>query len=187
MKSTIHKTGACLRSILFFLALFALSVSCSTSDNDGNGNPSQDENTWKLGSTTFLRDDSLQILTNYVSGEPFTIVNVDSNFNNNLVYKICNFIATFNTSTTGAYSVKSEDALFSDLNAKTLLVECIIGDGLGNTAKYESVDSNLAATVTQQNGEFLVTITEPITLTRVYNNGLSEAPETFTLKCNKVR
>lgn len=179
---------AILKTIFILLITSAVSISCSSGDDGGTNNPQPaNENTWTLDTNNFVRSNSTQTLTTYTSGEPFTIVNVDSNFNNNQVFKTCNFVPTFNTSTTGTYTVKSQSTVFSNVTQKTMYIKCLVSNGLGNGAMYESIDSNLSAIVTQVDGKFVVSITEPITLTRIYNDGFVQAPQTFTLTCNKVR
>ncbi|UPT69850.1 MAG: hypothetical protein M0D53_11985 [Flavobacterium sp. JAD_PAG50586_2] len=177
-----------LKSILYLLIGSALSISCSSDDgNQNNPPPAANENTWTLDTNNFIRSNSTQTATTYTSGEPFTIVNVDSNFNNNQIFKTCNFIPTFNTHTTGTYTVKSQNTVFSNVTLKTMYIKCFVSNGLGNGAMYESMDSDLTATVTQVDGKSVVTITEPVTLTRTYNDNFPQAPQTFTLTCNKVR
>lgn len=175
--------------ILFTIGIFA--SSCSSSNDDDSGSfplpePST-ENIWSLDNNSFIRSNSTQTSTTYTSGEPFTIINADSNFNNNPVFKTCNFVTTFNTSTVGTYIVKSQTTTFQDVSQKTLYIRCFVTNGLGSGAMYESIDSNLPATITNANGNFLISIEQPITLTRILNDGFEQAPQTFTLICNKVR
>lgn len=180
-----------LKSAFAFALISFLSISCSSSDDDGN-QPAPTptpvtENSWSLDSNNYVRSNSTQTSTTYTSGEPFTIVNVDSNFNNNVIFKTCNFIPTFNTSTVGTYTIKSQNTVFSNVTLKTMYIRCYVSNAAGSGAMYESIDSNLTATVTQVEGKFVVTITEPVTLTRILNDNFPQAPQTFTLKCNKVR
>ncbi|MGV3697989.1 hypothetical protein [Flavobacterium sp.] len=43
------------------------------------------------------------------------------------------------------------------------------------------------ADFTQVDGKFVVTNTQPVSLSRIYVDNFPEAPQTFSLTCNKVR
>ena len=177
-----------LKSLFILLIISTFCTACSSSDDgDNTPPPSANENTWTLDDNNYIRSNSTQNSTTYTSGEPFTIINVDSNFNNNLVFKTCNFVPTFNTSTVGTYTVKSQATVFSDVTQKTMYIRCFVSNGSGGGAMYETTNSNVNATVTQVEGKFVVTITEPVTITRIYADNFPQAPQTFLLKCNKVR
>lgn len=182
-------TNSILKSFFILLIITSITTACSSSDDSGGTTPppSANENTWTLDNNNYIRSASTQTSTTYTSGEPFTILNVDSNFNNNAVFKTCNFIPTFNTSTVGIYTIKSQATVFSDVTQKTMYIKCMVSNGSGGGAMYESLDSNVNATVTQVDGKFVVTITEPVTISRIYVDNFPQAPQTFTLKCNKVR
>ncbi|WP_412476241.1 hypothetical protein [Flavobacterium sp. TBRC 19031] len=175
--------------VLLISAILFSSVSCSSDGGNSNPPPTpNNEDTWKLDNYNFSRLTSNQTSTTYVNGNPFTILNIDSNTNNsNDPFKTCNLTIIFNTSTTGNYTIKSQTSVVSNTTQKIMDIRCIVSNGLGSGATYESIDSNLTATVTQINGKFVVLINEPITLNRTSNNGLSQAPQTFTFRCNNVR
>jgi hypothetical protein len=178
-----------LKMTLLFAATMQIVTSCSSDNGNSNSNPNPTtEDTWKLNNYNYSRNNSTQTSTSYINGNPFTILNIDSNTNdNNDSFKTCNLVIAFNTSTTGTYLVKSENSVISNTTQKLLDIRCIVSDGLGNGASYSSIDSNLSATVTQVNGKFVVTITEPVTLNLTMNDGISQAPQTFTFRCNNVR
>jgi hypothetical protein len=70
---------------------------------------------------------------------------------------------------------------------KNMYIQCTIGSGAGTGAIYQSIDSNLAASVTQVSGKYVITIPSSITLIRTLNDGLAQAPLNFLLSCNGVR
>lgn len=183
MKNSILKL-----SIFISTALFIL-TSCSSDNDNSNPNPNPStDNTWKLDNFNYSRNVSNQTSTTYVNGNPFTIINIDSNTNNdNDSFKTCNLIITFNTSTTGNYTVKSQNTVVSNTTQKLIDIRCIVSDGLGNGASYSSIDTDLSATVTQVNDKFVITISEPVTLNRTTNNGIPQAPQNLTFRCNNVR
>ncbi len=173
-------------SFLFFIVLLQL-VSCSK-DDPMPQNSSNTQNTWKLDSYAYSRSRSVQTSVTWTGGQPYTIVNIDSEaaLNNNL-FVVCNFVITFNTSATGTYIVKSINTVASDVTAKTMSIQCNVTNGSGSGAIYESVDSNTTATVKQVDSKFVVSITTPVTLTRTLNDGLAQAPQNILLSCNEVR
>lgn len=183
MKNSILLFATLVSTILF------VTISCSSDSENSNPPPTPiNEDTWKLDNYNFSRFTSNQTSTTYVNGNPFTILNIDSNTNNsNDPFKTCNLTITFNTSTTGSYTIKSQTSVVTNTIQKIMSIRCIVSNGLGSGATYESIDSNKAATVTQVNGKFVVLINEPITLNLTTNNGLSQAPQTFTFRCNNVR
>lgn len=175
---------------IFALALSVIIIITSCSNNDDSSTMPVEmlSNKWQLNDYKYSRNFSSQISTTYVSGEPFTAVSIDSNISNeNGLFKSCNLVLTFNTSTTGYYTVKSLNSLVSDVLLKNLSVRCIVTDVAGHGAVYESVDSNVTAIVAFADGKFVISIPQAITLTRLINDDLVNAPETFSFKCNEVQ
>lgn len=185
MKNSVLKLWLLIATPLFIL------TSCSSDSDEpapGSNPAPAPADTWKLDNYNYSRNTSTQTSTTYTNGNPFTILNIDSNTNNNNgSFKTCNLVITFNTSTTGTYLVKSENSVVSNTTQKLMSIRCIVSDGLGNGATYASADSNLSATVTQENGKFVVQISEPVTLDRIMNSGLVQAPQTFAFRCEYVR
>jgi hypothetical protein len=167
-----------------FLLISVIILITSCSNDDSSTMPVEMlSNRWQLDDYNF----SSQISTTYVSGEPFTAVSIDSNISNeNGLFKSCNLVLTFNTSTTGYYTVKSLNSLVSDVLLKNLSVRCIVTDVAGHGAVYESVDSNVTAVVAFADGKFVISIPQAIAMTLLINNDLANAPESMTFKCNEV-
>ena len=146
------------------------------------------EDTWKLNDYNFWRASSVQTSTTYINGDPFTQVNIDSNISNdNASFKTCNLILWFNTSTEGNYTSKSVNTLVSMTTQKFMNIKCLVTNAAGSGATYESTDTNNTIVVTKVDNKFIVTASEPITLTKTYDDGLPNAPSTIIFKCDKVR
>jgi hypothetical protein len=180
MKSTI---------ILSFLFLaFLLQLTSCSKDDPKSQNPSTTENTWKLDSYNYTRRISTQLSETFTNGDAYIIVNIDSNIaTENTPFVNCNLVISFNTSTIGDYTIKSQVTALSNTKLKNMYIQCTIGSGAGTGAIYQSVDSNLTASVTHINGKYVITIPSNITLTRTFNDGLAQAPLNFLLSCNEVR
>lgn len=176
-------------SIMILLSAILFASCSSDSNNDSTPTPSPSaDNTWKMDDYNFSRRASIQTSTTYTNGKPFTQVNVDSNINNsNNNFKTCNVVFWFNTSLAGTYSVKSENTLVSFDELNYMAISCSVSDGAGHGAIYKSVDSDITATVTKVDGKFVVTVPNAITLTKILDDGLPNAPTTMTFKSNKVR
>jgi hypothetical protein len=96
-------------------------------------------------------------------------------------------VISFNTSTIGEYTIKSQATALSDTKLKNMYIQCTFGSGAGTGAIYQSIDSNLTASVTQVNGKYVITIPASITLALTLNDGLVQAPQNFSFSCNGVR
>jgi hypothetical protein len=184
MKNTILK-------LTLPLLLFTIfTTSCSNSDDDNLipvPTPINEDN-WKLNDFIYSRTSSTQTSSNYTNGNPFTIINIQSNINqSNTPFIASNLQISFNTSTTGNYTIKSENTTVTDDDLKYMDIQCVVINGSGNTAIYKSIDTNKTATVSQIEGKYVINVPETISLTRTSNNGFNEAPDTFVFKCNKVR
>ena len=176
-----------LKSIaLLSIVLFA---SCSKDDSSSTPTPTPTptptENIWKLNNYNYARRTSTQTFSTLGN---FNIINIDSNVATaNAPYTNCNFIITFNTSALGEYLVKTQNTVFTNGTMKYMHIRCQITSGTGTGAVYDSTDSNVAATVTQANGKFVVNITNNVVLTRSSNDGMTNPPATFTLTAQKVQ
>ena len=172
----------------FLLVAFQLQLTSCSKDNPKPQNPSSTENTWKLDSYSYARKISTQLSEKFTNGDAYTIVSIDSNIaTENTPFVNCNLVISFNTSTTGDYTIKSPVTALSNTKLKNMYIQCTIGSGAGTGAIYQSVDSNLTASVTQVGGKYVINIPSSITLTRTLNDGLAQAPLNFLLNCNGVR
>jgi len=174
------------------IAISVLSVlmllTCCGKDDSSPQNSVTTENSWKLDSYSYSRRVSDQTSTTFTNGDPFTIIVIDSNIATaNSPFVNCSFAITFNTSTVGNYSIKSQNTALTNTKLKNMSIQCTIGSGVGTGAIYQSVDSSLTATVTQADGKYVITIPSGVTLTRTVNDGLAQAPTTFVLTAEKVR
>lgn len=167
-----------------------LLISCSSdssSDNNTTPTPST-ENSWSLNSYNFSRRISAQVLSNYTDGKPFTLIDVESNIaTNNNNFKACSIDFVFNTHQTGTYTVKSENAVFTNHLLPYMSIKCTVTDAAGKGAIYSSIDSSVSATVTMVNDKLVVDLPESITMNKTFDDGLENAPATMTFKCRKVR
>jgi len=172
------------------LLLFAIVTipSCSSSDDATPAPfplPIITENVWKLDNYNYARRVSIQT---YSSLGNFTIVNIDSNVATaNSPYTNCNLVITFNTSSIGDYTVKTQNTMFTNATLKYMHIRCQIASGNGTGAVYDSVDSNVTATITRVNGKFVVNIPNNVILTRSSNDGMVNPPANFTLTAQKVQ
>ncbi len=164
-----------------------LQVSCSK-DAPAPQNPSTSENSWKLDAYKYGRRTSTQTGAIFTNGDPFTVVYIDSNIATaNNPFTNCSLILTFNTSTTGDYIIKSQTTTLSNSTLKYMHIRCIVLNGVGTAATYDSTDGNLTASVMQVGGKYVVTISTSTSLTQTLNDGLVEAPNSFVLTADKVR
>ncbi|WP_298222577.1 hypothetical protein [Flavobacterium sp.] len=136
----------------------------------------------------FSRRVSTQTSTTYTNGKPFTQVIVDSNItNNNNNFKACSLDFWFNTSLVGTYTAKSKNTLVNYDELNYMNISCTVTDAAGKGAIYESIDSNTTVSITKADGKFIMNAPDGITLTKVFDDGLENAPTTMTFKCEKVR
>ncbi|SRX76019.1 hypothetical protein [Aequorivita antarctica] len=176
-------------SILLLLAI--ISNSCNKNNDDDSNIPSPSllaENNWLLGDYVYARSSSAQENGSYVNGSPFTLINIESDIASvNDSFIASNLQVSFNTSTIGNYTIKSETTTVVADELKYLDIQCTIMDATGKTALYKSQDTTTLAQVREMDGKFVVNIPELITLTLASNNGLPDPPESFLFMCNKVR
>ena len=173
------------------ISLLFLKTSCSSTANPEPNNPVPDpvpmpaDNNWKLDNYIYSRRDSNQ--TTSVQGN-FTIVSIESNVATaNNPYTNCNLNITFNTSTIGSYLVKAQNTLVANSTLKYMHIRCLIASGNGTGAIYDSIDSNVSATISIVDGKFVVVIPSGVILNRVLNEGMTNPPASFTLVAQKVR
>lgn len=182
-----------MKKIKFFSTLLLASIffySCSSSDDSEPiplPTPVPTENVWKLDNFNYTRRVSNQTS---ISQGKFTIVNIDSNIaSSNDPFTTCNLILTFSTvaSTYGDYTVKTQNTLFLNENMKYVHVKCQIASGSGTGAIYESTDSAVLVNISKVNGVFIADIPNTVTLTRTYNDGMINPPNTVNLTAQKVQ
>ena len=179
MKNSILKSA---------LVFFIMVIVSSCGGSDDNTQQPINENTWKLNDYNFARSTSTQTATTYTNGNPFTQVNVDSTISeSNGSFKTCNVVFWFNTSTEGTYMAKSATTLSSFSTLKYMNIKCIVTNAAGLGASYESIDTDVSIIVTKVNNKFVITASQPLTLTKTYDNGLPNAPTTINFKCDNVR
>lgn len=177
-----------MKTLSLFLLASILTISCSSNDDskpEPLPNPVPTENIWKLDNYNYARRVSNQSTS--VQGN-FTIVNIDSNIATaNSPYTNCNLVITFNTSSIGDYTVKTQNTMFTNSTLKYMHIRCQIASGNGTGAVYDSTDSNIMANVALENGKFIITIPNGAILTRTSNDGMVNPPNNFTLTAQKVQ
>lgn len=183
-----------LHSILFLtLVLF---ISSCKKDDSKTPSPSPTPtptptpttvNTWKLNNFGFARLRSSQNSTTYTNGDFFTQVVIDSKISTtNGNFKYCELAFWYNTITEGTYTTKSINTLVSFTTLQYMNIKCTVSDVAGNGAIYESTDTNNPVLVKKVNNSYILTASEPITLTKTKDDGLANAPSTLTFVCDKV-
>lgn len=181
-----------LYSLLFLT--FVVSISSCKKDDSKTPTPTPTpiptpttENTWKLNSFGFERSRSFQNSTTYTNGDFFTQVVIDSKISSkNGNFKYCQLVFWYNTSTEGIYTTKSVNTLVSFTTLQYINIKCTVSDVAGKGAVYESTDTNNPVIVKKVNNSFILTTSEPITLTRTLDDGLDNSPNTLTFVCDKV-
>ena len=186
-----------MKKIIMRISILAVLSSCSNDNNNNNNNnnpiievpvPITSENTWKLADYTYTKAVSNQQLSAYTNGNPFTLININSNIVSlNGIYVASSLDIAFNTNTIGTYTIKSAATSGAESLLKYMDIQCSISNSSGKTAIYKSTDTNINATITEVDGKFVVNIPNEVVLQRTFVNGLVDAPQTFTFRCNKVR
>lgn len=168
-----------------FIFLLLLSSSCKRNDNTNN--PPSSENTWKLENHTYKQNGPIQQAQEFyvTNNNPFSLIKATTvTPSDNGLFSGANI--TFNTHEAGIYSVKSQSTMISNLDAKYMYIEVIIGNLQNQGAAYGSTDGNITVKVEKIDGKFVITAADPITMSKLLDTGLN-SPATSAFTCNKVK
>lgn len=170
---------------LSFAFLMLLS-SCSKNDKDTT-NPASSENTWKFADHTYKQNAPIQQGMDFYASnnKPFTLIKTSTvtPSGNGLISGL-NIV--FNTHEAGIYTLKSQNTMISNLDAKYMYIEVVIGNLQNQVTLYGSVDGNITVRVEKIDGKFVVTATDAVSLNKLLDSGLNSAPSSI-FTCNKIK
>ncbi len=175
--------------LIFAFLVLTFSASCSSSsDDDTNTNPtSSNENTWTFNNHTYKQNGPIIQGTDYypTDNKPFTITQATTvTPSSNGLFSTVKFY--FNTHEAGTYTVKSQNTMVSNLDAKYIYIEAFIGNTQNQGASYGSIDGNITVTVEKVDGKFIITAANAIAMSKLLDTGLN-SPASATFTCNKVK
>lgn len=121
----------------------------------------------------------------YPNNKPFSLVSVSTNaFSSNGLLSSAKFY--FNTHEAGTYTVKSQNTMISNLDAKYMYIETFIGNTQNQGASYGSTDGNITVVVEKSGNTFIITAVNSIPMSKTTDNGLNSA-SSLSFTCNKLR